>query len=76
MIVQYHPGTDLLYLRFDERQQQVVNRQVSEGVVLDIGEGDRIVGVEILGASMRLDLSQVLPVRHQRPRRRKAVQKV
>ena len=33
-------------------------------VVLDIGEDDRIVGIEILDASERLNLSELLPIQY------------
>ncbi len=46
----YNDKTDLLYIRLDDRKQDVVNRRVTEGIVLDIGENDRIVGIEILDA--------------------------
>lgn len=49
-------------LRLDERRQQVVNKRVSEDIVLDLGEDDRIVGIEILDASKHLNLEQLLPV--------------
>ena len=62
MQVQYDDRTDLLYTRFDGPPQEVLNRDVAEGVTLDIGAGDRIVGIEILDASRRLDLRQTLPV--------------
>lgn len=62
MQIHYNPQTDLLYLRFDERKQPVVNRRVSEDIVLDIGEDNKIVGIEILGASEHLRLEAVLPV--------------
>ena len=62
MQVQYDDRTDLLYIRLDDPPQEVLNRDVAEGVTLDIGAGDRIVGIEILDASRRLDLRQVLPV--------------
>ena len=39
MHVHYNDRTDLLYIRLDDRRQEVINRLVSEGVVLDIGEG-------------------------------------
>jgi uncharacterized protein YuzE len=64
MKICYHTATDLLYLRFDDRTQEVVNKRVSEDVVLDMGENDMIVGIEILDASTHLDLAQVLPVEH------------
>lgn len=47
----YNNKTDLLYIRLDDKRQDVINRRVSEDIVLDIGENDRIVGIEILDAS-------------------------
>ena len=65
MQVHYDDRTDLLYIRLDDPPQEVLNRDVSEGVTLDIGADERIVGIEILDASRRLDLRQVLPVSHE-----------
>ena len=65
MKITYHEGTDLLYIRLDKRPQQVTSREVSEDVILDIGDEGRIVGIEILGASKRLQLSHLLPVEYQ-----------
>ncbi|MDE3088477.1 MAG: DUF2283 domain-containing protein [Chloroflexota bacterium] len=65
MQIHYNTKTDLLYIRLDEQKQSVINRQLSEGIVLDIGEGDRIVGIEILDASKHLNLEQLLPVRYE-----------
>lgn len=64
MNIHYDAATDLLYLRFDNRKQEVVNRRVSDDVVLDLGDNGKIVGIEILDASTHLDLAQVLPVEH------------
>ena len=49
MNVLYNDKTDLLYIRLDNTKQHVVNRRVSEDIVLDIGKKERIVGIEILG---------------------------
>jgi uncharacterized protein YuzE len=65
MQVQYNAKTDLLYLRLDDRKQQVINKRLSEDIVLDIGEDDRIVGIEILDASKHLNLERLLPVRYE-----------
>lgn len=62
MQIQYNDKSDLLYLRLDERKQPVVNRRVSEEVVLDLGENSRIVGIEILNASKQVNLDKLLPV--------------
>jgi uncharacterized protein YuzE len=64
MQIHYDAATDLLYLRFDDRRQEVVNKRVSEDVVLDMGENDKIVGIEILAASTHLNLDKLLPVEH------------
>ncbi len=64
MNILYNDKTDLLYIRFDERKQDTINRRVSEDVVIDIGEGGKIVGIEILDASKHLSLESVLPVKY------------
>lgn len=63
MQILYNSKTDLLYLRLDERQQQVTNQRLTEDIVLDIGDEDRIVGIEILDASKHLNLDGLLPVK-------------
>ncbi|MDA2909508.1 DUF2283 domain-containing protein [Nitrospiraceae bacterium AH_259_D15_M11_P09] len=68
MKIYYDDKTDLLYLRFDERQQDVINKRVTEDVVLDIGERGKIVGIEILDASTHVDLENLLPVRYETPK--------
>ncbi len=64
MHVSYNDKTDLLYIRLDDRKQDVINRRVSDDVVLDIGEGDTIVGIEILDASKHVSLERLLPVEY------------
>lgn len=59
----YNTKTDLLYLRLDDRKQPVINKRVSEDIVLDVGEDDRIIGIEILDASKHLNLEKLLPVK-------------
>ena len=44
MKIEYDERADLLYLRLDPRTQDVVNRRVSDDVILDMGEGQMIVG--------------------------------
>ena len=65
MNILYNDKTDLLYIRLDDRKQDVMNRRVSEDIVLDIGEGDRIVGIEILDASKHVALERLLPVTYE-----------
>ncbi len=65
MKVTYDDASDLLYIRLDEGKQDVMNRRVADDVVLDIGEGDKIIGIEILEASTHVDLSKILPIQHE-----------
>ena len=62
MRIHYDSRTDLLYIRLDETEQPVVNKRLDEDIVLDMGESDRIVGIEIMDASQRVNLSAVLPI--------------
>jgi len=64
MQILYNAQMDLLYLRLDDRKQPVVNKRVLEDIVLDVGEDDKIVGIEILGASKHLNLDRLLPVEY------------
>jgi uncharacterized protein YuzE len=64
MRILYNDKTDLLYLRLDDKKQDVINKRVSEDIILDIGEGNRIVGIEILDASKHLNLERLLPVEY------------
>jgi len=66
MRIEYDQKTDLLYLRLDLRSQDVINQRVADDVVLDVGKGEKIVGIEIMNASRNLDLKQLLPVRFEK----------
>jgi uncharacterized protein YuzE len=65
MKIVYDTQTDLLYLRLDDRTQPLINQRLSEEIVLDMGEDDKIVGIEILDASTHLSLEALLPVSYQ-----------
>ena len=65
MNITYNDKTDLLYIRFDDIAQEVVNKRISEDIVLDIGENDRIVGIEIMDASRHISLDKLLPIRYE-----------
>ena len=64
MTITYHRTADLLYICLDPDSGQVVNKDISDDVVLELGENDRIVGIEILDASKRVDLARVLSVQY------------
>jgi uncharacterized protein YuzE len=65
MRVFYDDKSDLLYIRLDDRKQEVINKRMSEDVVLDIGEGDKIIGIEIMEASRHVHLERLLPVEYE-----------
>lgn len=65
MNILYNDRTDLLYIRVDDRRQETINRRITKDVVLDVGAGDRIIGIEIMNASAHVNLEQLLPVKYQ-----------
>lgn len=65
MKIFYDDKKDLLYIRFDENKQDVVNKRVSENIVLDIGKNEKVIGIEILDASKNVNLKQLLPVKYE-----------
>jgi len=65
MNVSYNDKTDLLNIRLDDRKQDVINKRVSEDVVLDIGKEDKIIGIEIVDASRHIALERLLPVKYE-----------
>ncbi len=62
MIIQYDDVLDLLYFRIDDIKQEIINKRVSDEMVLDIGENNKIVGIEILDASKNINLNKILPI--------------
>jgi uncharacterized protein YuzE len=64
MNIQYDTKNDLLYLRFESTSQIIINRRVSEDIVLDIGADDKIVGIEILDASKHVNLEKIIPIEY------------
>ncbi len=64
MQILYDEKKDLLYLRLDDRKQELINQRIADNIVLDIGEDNRIVGIEFLDASKHLDLEKLFPVKY------------
>lgn len=64
MNIFYNDKTDLLYIRIDDRKQELINRQVSEDIVIDIGENEKIVGIEIIDASKHVALDKLLTLQY------------
>ena len=64
MIIEYDSKTDLLYIRLSSEKQELVNKRVSEDIVLDLGTDDKIIGIEIMDASQHVNLTELLPVNY------------
>lgn len=62
MIIHYDSKTDLLYLRIEPETQHLINRRVTEDIVLDIGKDNKIVGIEIMDASKHVNLESLMPI--------------
>ena len=50
MVVQYHPDTDMLYIKLADGVS-TESEEVAPGMVLDFDEGNRVIGIEIEEAS-------------------------
>lgn len=68
MVINYDSKTDLLYIRIDKRKSTVINKRITDDVVLDLGENDTIIGIEIMDASKHLHLEDLLPVKFNVPK--------
>jgi len=55
MKIEYFPETDSLYIDFADRPG-VDSREIEEGIVLDMDENGRVVGLDIDQASKHLNL--------------------
>jgi uncharacterized protein YuzE len=58
MIFQYYQDTDMLYIKLAEGSS-TESEEVAPGIVLDFDEQNRVIGVEIEGASKFIDLSRL-----------------
>lgn len=61
MKVTYDTRADALYIQLREGKF-VRNQEVAEGVILDIGEDEALLGIEILEASTRFPLEELARV--------------
>jgi len=52
-------------MRLDNRKQDVINKRITEDIVLDIGDGERLIGLEIMDASRHVSLDRILPVNYE-----------
>lgn len=58
MIFQYYPTTDMLYIKLADKVS-TESEEVAPGIVLDFGERNQVIGIEIEDASKFIDLSRL-----------------
>ena len=66
MRITYDTKADALYISLQEGEF-ARNREIDHGVVLDIGKNDELLGIEILDAATRLNLSDIAKVSIEMP---------
>jgi uncharacterized protein YuzE len=60
MKVTYDPSVDAVYIYLTKTIREPKTRQIDDDIILDFDEQGRLVGIEVLDASKRLDLEVVL----------------
>ena len=58
MIFQYHPESDMLYIKLASRVS-TESEEVAPGIVLDFDDQNQVIGIEIEDASKFVDLSRL-----------------
>ncbi len=66
MTIHYDSKSDLLYIRLEPSKQEITNKRVTEDVVLDMGQNERIVGIEITDASKHVNLETLFPIEYKK----------
>ncbi|MDA1347774.1 MAG: DUF2283 domain-containing protein [Chloroflexi bacterium] len=61
MNIAYDAEVDALYLKLSPGRHEVSTTSIDEDIALDFDELDRLVGIEVLDASKRVDLGYLLP---------------
>jgi len=59
MKISYDPEIDAMYIRLVEGQHECRNVQLTEEITLNMGEGELLVGIEILDAKETLGSGNV-----------------
>ena len=57
MKISYDPKVDALYIRFVEGPVECEVLQINDRVAVNVGPGERVIGIEVLDASHVLDLT-------------------
>ncbi|MFH1562059.1 MAG: DUF2283 domain-containing protein [Nitrospirota bacterium] len=61
MKIKYDPDVDAAYISFKRGHLEVTTMQITDDIALDFGPGEEIVGIEILDASLHLELNPKQP---------------
>jgi uncharacterized protein YuzE len=58
MIFEYHPDTDMLYIKL-AAGVSTESEEVAPGIVLDFDEDNQVIGIEIESAGTFIDMSRL-----------------
>ncbi|HOM27052.1 MAG TPA: DUF2283 domain-containing protein [bacterium] len=61
MRIKYDPEIDAMYIYLEDRNKEVTPIRINEDVAIDIGEKERVVGIEILNASKYFKIKSKKP---------------
>ncbi|MEW6481855.1 MAG: DUF2283 domain-containing protein [bacterium] len=66
MQITYDTRADAIYIKF-QKGKFMANKEIDGGIILDIGENNALLGIEILEASSRFSLKDIARVDVQMP---------
>ncbi len=66
MKITYDTKADAMYIKFCDGEF-VANKEVDDGIIIDMGRGNVLLGIEILEASTRFRLEDLAKVEIQMP---------
>jgi len=61
MKITYDPEVDAAYISFKQGPTQVTTIHLTEDIAIDLGQGEEVVGIEVLAASKHLGISKDQP---------------
>jgi len=61
MQITYDTKADAMYIQFQEGEF-AANKEIEEGIILDLGKGGALLGIEVLEASKRFPLKDLARV--------------
>ena len=58
MKITYDSEVDAAYISFKQEPTQVTTIHLTKDIAIDLGQGDEVVGIEVLAASLHLGISK------------------